>query len=470
MLSTRYRFGLFALVVLATACASAEDRLAEGVALQAQGRHMEAVYRYIDAVEKDPTLVEAQERLLAAGDSAVLQAMDDADELERRGDPVRAAGLYRRVDRMLAEARRVGLRIRVPGDYSAVRRAIFDTAIDWQMVEGDEAAAEGRWTRARQHYAGARGDYLPSRDQVEESFDAEERVIFEWAEVELADGRPRAAHALAQEGLDLRASPARETVLRARDLQERALAAGTVVVAVAPVTAEPGVREYLGAEFEIELEDVLALDHWTRPPLFVEIADPVILRRELRGLLRGRFAQSPLVMGRALDLIGADLGVMVRLSEIEVLERDVAVEEHRAPILRGDRLAGRAPRRGDRGAGGEGGGPSLPHDGVEPTTDTVTYATVEGELSYFVRADVILVDPDGREVHRFEAASRQRGPFQRGEFDGDPRMLRLSDTHLPYFDPSVLARQVAHLERGLLDELAVAIGAGTYDQVLAGIR
>ena len=50
--------------------------------------------------------------------------------------------------------------------------------------------------------------------------------------------------------------------------------------------------------------------------------------------------------------------------------------------------------------------------------DTVTYQTIDGDLSYFVVARIVLVDTDGREVHAFEAASRKVGPFQRGEFDG----------------------------------------------------
>ena len=34
-------------------CASATDRLNDGIALQSQGRYMEAVYRYAEAVERD---------------------------------------------------------------------------------------------------------------------------------------------------------------------------------------------------------------------------------------------------------------------------------------------------------------------------------------------------------------------------------------------------------------------------------
>ena len=134
-----------------------------------------------------------------------------------------------------------------------IRRGIFDTAINWQMVQGDQASEAGRWAQARQFYVGARGDYLPSRSQVEESYDAEERVLLQWADVELADGAPRSAYMLAQEAVDLRPSPARETVLTVRDLQARALEAGTIVVAIPPIMAEDGVRDYLGGEFEIEL-------------------------------------------------------------------------------------------------------------------------------------------------------------------------------------------------------------------------
>ena len=76
----------------------------------------------------------------------------------------------------------------------------------------------------------------------------------------------------------------------------------------------------------------------------------------------------------------------------------------------------------------------------------------------------------GREVNRFEASSRHSGPFQRGEFDGDPRILDLDRNEAPFFDPNVLAGQLASIEGALLEELAAAIAVGTYDQVLAGIR
>jgi len=380
-------------------------------------------------------------------------AMDDADEMERRGDPVGSARLYRGIDQMLARVRQIGMRLDPPGDYGTVRRAVFDNAIGWQMLRGSEAAEEGRWEDARGYFVGAREDFLqPSRLNVEESYDAETLMLLDWAEVELGDGRPRGAHALAEEAMGVRSSPARDVVLRARDIQERALEAGTVVVAVLPVTSTDGVREYLGAEFEIELDDDLTLDHWNQPPMFVQIADPVILRRELRGVLRGRVPQSPMLVGRALDLIGADLGVMIELSRIEVVESDVDSDTREVVVPRGSSAGRGAERRSDQ------------------AMDTVSFTTLEGELSYYLEASVVLVDPDGRELERFTSSSDGRGPFQRGEFDGDPSVLPLRANEEPFFDPAVIARQRRGIEERLVEDLAVAIAAGTFDTVLAGIR
>jgi hypothetical protein len=211
------------------------------------------------------------------------------------------------------------------------------------------------------------------------------------------------------------------------------------------------VREYLGPEFEIDLDDDLTLDHWNQPPLFVQMADPIILRRELRGLLRGQVQQSPTLVGRALELIGADLGVLVELSRIEVVEQDVDRDSREVVVPRA-------------GAGGRG----VDRTADQPM-DTVTFSTLRGELSYYLEANVTIVDGDGREVERFRSSTRQMGPFQRGEFDGDPAVLPLRTNEEPFFDSDVLAQQVGRVEEAVLEDLAVAIAAGTYDTVLSGI-
>lgn len=286
---------------------------------------------------------------------------------------------------------------------------------------------------------------MPTRAQAEESLDAETRLMLTWADVELQDGRPRAAFARARDATQVRRSPPRDVVLQVRSLQERALDLGTVVVAALPVTASRGVRDVLGPEFEIRLDEALTRQHWTRPPLFVEMADPLLLRRELRGLLRGRAPRSPLVVGRALELIGADLGVTIEVTAIEVAEEDVERETREARVVA--RRDG-ALRRG---------------------VDTVAYSVESGTLAYNVEAVGILVDVDGREVASFTAAARERGPFRRGVYEGDPSTLDLDADDDRLFSPDAQAAQRARIEAALMEELAAAVAAGTYDTVLARV-
>ena len=56
---------------LLAACASAEKRLEQGMELQMQGRYDQAVVRYVEALEKDPQMQEARQRLVEVGDSAI---------------------------------------------------------------------------------------------------------------------------------------------------------------------------------------------------------------------------------------------------------------------------------------------------------------------------------------------------------------------------------------------------------------
>lgn len=437
---------LYPILVLAgtlsvAACGpSAEDRLEQGVALQARGQYMDAVYRYADALERDARLQDARVRLAAAGDSALHHALAEAADLDRRDDPVAAAYRYRDIDRMLERVRSVGERLDPPSVYADDRRMLFDRALAWRMEVGDEARAQGRWADARRAYADARADFQPSRAQAEASLDAETSLLLEWAQVELDDGRPRTAFGLADEAARVRTSAPRDVVLAVRDLQTEALDRGTVVVAVLPVTARVPVRERVGPEFEIRLDEGLVLDHWTRPPSFVRMADHQVLRSQLRGLLRG-VPPTPVIIGRALDGIGADLAAVVELVDVEVVERDVRRTAREGMLRDGTPGQTRPPR-------------------------PVTWEVVEGEVAYRGVADIVLIDAGGREVTRFRAEGRTSGPFRRGEFDGNPDRLEVAEEDRVLFDPVWLADQVGRIEGELMAQWAVAIASGTFDTVL----
>ena len=79
------RPALLAALFVLSACASAGDRFNEGYALQTEGLYMEAAYKYADAVDKDSEMVEAQDRLLAVGDTAIRVALERAADLSDSG-------------------------------------------------------------------------------------------------------------------------------------------------------------------------------------------------------------------------------------------------------------------------------------------------------------------------------------------------------------------------------------------------
>ena len=492
-------------LVLTMACASATDRFNDGLELEAQGRYMEAAYRYADAVEKDASLQEARDRLLIVGDSAVMVALEEADYLDGRGEPVGAARQFLSIDRLMSRVRSVGMRLLEPDDYRVARRTAFELAIEWYMTEGEDASREGRWEDAIRAFASARGDFSPSRDQREASLEAQTRVIIDWAEVELGDLRPRAAYGIAERALSVRRSTPRAIVLEVSDLQDRALAMGTVVVATLPVTASGRVRDIVGTELEIELDQGMESGYWRDTPPFVMMANATILRRELRWLLRGVMPRSPALVGRALDLIGADYGVMVEIVALRITDQNVRVEERTAEIRRQDldRTRARERERGpardacygpglgqDRGRGvrvdpddcrgrgwgsdGNSGQNSRGNTRQRWVTyeigDTATYWVISGERTVRAEADVLIVNLDGRAIAEFTITSQQEGPFREGEFDGDPWQLGLNNRNTRLFDFSEWHDEWSRIQRSVIDQLAVGITVETYREVLSRVE
>ena len=505
MAATLTRLLLAFPLFLATACASATDRFNEGTDLQAQGRYMEAAYRYADAVEKDSELQEARDQLLIVGDSAVMLALEEADHLDGRGEPVGAARQFQAIDRLMSRVRSVGMRLTEPGDYREARRTAFDRAIEWYMTEGEDASREGRWESAVRAFAFARSDFSPTRGQSEASMDAQTRVLIDWAEIELGDRRPRAAYVIAERALAVRRSPPRAIVLEVRDLQDRALAMGAVVLAALPVSATAQVRDLTGAELEIELDEGLETGYWLNAPPFVQMADANILRRELRGLLRGVIPQSPTVVGRALGLIGADYGVMVEVTSIRISDENFRVEERTAVVRRQevDRSRTRERERGaardecvgpgrgqDRGRGvgldadecrgrGWGGGKNSGQNSSSTSRsrwvtyevdDTVTYRIISGERVVRAEAEVLLVNLDGRPIAEFTISAHQEVPFRVGEFDGDPWQLQLSNRNARLFEFDEWDQEWSRVQRAVVDQLARGISVETFEEVLSWVE
>ena len=244
---------------------------------------------------------------------------------------------------------------------------------------------------------------------------------------------------------------------------------------------------------------------WRNAPPFVAMASSTILRRELRGLLRGRVPQSPALVGRALDLIGADYGVMVELVSLRIRDEDVEVEERTVEIRRQDldrsraRERERGPDRGvcsgpgggqvrGRGVGldsdecrrrgwGRGGNSGQSSDGTTRRRwvtydigDMATYWIISGERTVRAEADVLIVNLDGRAVAEFTITSQQEGSFREGEFDGDPWQLGLNNRTTRLFDFAAWDDEWTRIQRDVIDQLAVGITVETFEEVLSRVQ
>ena len=121
---------LVILAFLVAGCASATKRYEQGMELEMQGDYHAASARYVQALQKDPSLQEARSRLRQVGQRAVTEHLQDARSWQTRGAHVQAASEFRGLDGLVAQARSVGVRVELPADYHERRRESFDLAIE----------------------------------------------------------------------------------------------------------------------------------------------------------------------------------------------------------------------------------------------------------------------------------------------------------------------------------------------------
>jgi len=424
---------LVAATAFVCACASAGKRLEQGLDAEARGDWFEAARRYADALEKDPSLEEARRGLLAAGDSAVRLAMRRADDRRDAGDPVGGADALRGADALLARGRAVGAAIPTPEGWAAYRREAFDAASEHLLARGDSLRDQGRWGEARAAYRRIRADFEPDPRIARASLDAEAGLLLAWADAEAADGRWRTAYGRAGEALTVAGPLPADLVDAASALQQEALANGLRVLAIFPVGSTAHAREASDTDLEGQLSDVLELDHWRSPPLFVAVADPVTVRQITRRLFPPGSAFRP---GRVLEEVGADFGALIEISKLEVTESDVKSEERTA--------------RNSRGR-------------------PVTYTVERGRLRYEIEATISIFDERGGGLGSSTARATESGRFERGSYGGSWRDLNLSRGETLLFDPAAQRAQRVETEAKLLAELAEQVADQVFGTVVRRI-
>ena len=416
---------LFLVPLLAAGCVTASTRYEQGLRLEERGRPAEAARRYVDALRRDPSLDEARVRLQETGDLAVEQALAaaTASNAEDAGDRLLE------LDALVRDADAVGVRLALPADYADRRRDVLDRAWMAALDRGEDHADEGRFADALRQIDRA-GRYDPSSAQREEMEEGRVDVYTRWTEAELAAGRYRAAYDVAERAMQSlgRGHPELGPVLAA---QARAVEEGTVRVAVLPLAAAGRAADSLPAGFLRDVEDALEAGPFADAPLFVEVIDPRLVRRELRG--RGGRPTTMAVQSAARAL-GADLVVTMEVDSTWARDSDTRTERRTARLRTGPDTA---------------------------------YTVVSGRRERMVRVAWTVMDVGSRRTldsgHLTAAADAR---FREGRFPGDWRQLLLSRDERVLFDRDRLDETDHDLRTALAGELARHAAAELYDRVL----
>jgi len=321
--------GLTAVALVVCGCATATKRFEQGTELESQGRYEDAASRYIQALRKDHGMVQARERLIAVAPLLIQRQVEDGERFRAIGSYVEGANRYLAVDALVSDAGSVGVPLQLPAGYHAAQRTAFDDAINRLMADGKKLESKSRWQQAMSTYEGIDA-YTPTASQRRGAGEARVRTSLAWGETEFAAGHYRAAADRAAAALELLGGVSHPATDRAENLRQESIEQGTIHVAVAPVTRPKSTAYELPPDFTAALNDELELHHWSQPPLFVEVLDPLVVRRELRfqGLTR-----RPLDVHGATRIgrnLGADYVVTSRVANFTAVEDNVKIDERTA--------------------------------------------------------------------------------------------------------------------------------------------
>jgi hypothetical protein len=432
------RFGLLSLgLLLLGACATAGKRFEQGQRLEQQGRHAEAARHYISSLRREPGLESARVRLREAGDQAIAEYLQLAESAEAARRPTEAADRMLAIDVLRQESAGVGVQLGVPADYDEQRRRALDQALEWSIQSGRSAAERQAWNDAVRHHTRAAERYQPSAEQRAALDSSHFEVVMAWGESELSASRFRAAHERA--GLATALLPgdaaARERVQR---LQTTALERGTQRVVVVPLWATDRVLREVSDDLLPELNDHLAHEHWSRPPLFVDVVPAAEVSRDLRRLNLHRRVLSTSEAASVGRSLGADLVVVAEVDSTFRTESDL-----------------RTTRR-----------PARTRAGVD-----TAFVVEQGRQRVMARVAFVVVDPGARRVlESGTTTSNVTTDFRRARYEGDPRTLNLSRADRDLFELDGRGESERQAVRRLVDDLSPRVSRAVYDRLVRRVN
>lgn len=427
------------LTISLVGCASTKKRYEKASELEAQGRYAEAAGHYIRVLQKDPGYADARNRLLDVGSRALEGYLAEAQRLEGQSRFEDATGTLRALDGLRSRAASVGVTLPVPDDYLAYYQRMVQNAIAEVIAGGEQAEEAGNWSQALSHYDRAQSRYQLTAAQHADLDRARARVLVRWADEDLKRDYPRAAWGHAQQAIDI-LGPEANSLKRAFRIQEEALRRGTRRVAFVPFwQIERWMRDAPRTTLQ-DLNDVLMYDFWSDPPLFIAVADPVQVRRELRAL---RYDRSSVDRFQA-----AEVG---RLFDAHYVVTGEAASFERAEKVHKEKTEkGRTRGRN--------------------AMDT-TYVVQEYDLTLTAEVSYQIVEVASRRVVAERTVSADATDrLERGVYGGRYTDLDLTAAERRLFDPEELAETERELEIALIDNLAARLAEQVYGGVLERIR
>jgi tetratricopeptide (TPR) repeat protein len=420
-------------------CASVEKRFKKGEEMERKGRFEEAARYYIKVLAKDPTFEDAQQRLENVGARAIDISLKQAYAYESAKAYEDTVRVLNRIDDLRRRAEKVGVMLAVPDDYADFRREMVGAAIASLFEQGEYSEHAGDWTEALRKYERLKRLYPLSPAENIRADQARARVYTKWAEQDLARQYYRAAFDHAQKAINI-LGPDRGPSITAQEIQRVALTAGTRTVAILPLWSSERVADEAPRGMARELYDILLYEYLSEPVLFVAVADPGLVHREIRRLRFRDRALSRNMAARVGQNINTDF-VVIGIMESYLQEEKDPQEKVLKVSLRKDK------------------------------SSYTTYLEKKYTLKLTVEVRYQIIDSTRRRVIEEKTINTNvSDKFKRGYFDGDYTTLDLSRSERRLFNTEEWRRAEKKLEDKLIDKLAESLADSIYKRILRLIK
>lgn len=433
-----YTFSLFLFFYL-WSCVSVENQFEKGLIMEQDGRFEDAARYYIKVLKREPTWEEARERLKNVGSRSVDILLEQAYAQKSAGAYEQTAQVLFRIDDLTLSAQSVGVILPLPQDYEEFHRKMIDEAVESVFRRAFQAENAGNWPKAVREYEHLKRSYPLSPSQIQRVDQAVGRIFTQWAEQDYTRGQYIEAFDHAQRIVDI-FGPDNPISQNALKIQEAALNAGTLRVAVLPFESFERTEDEAPPEIEQELYDILIYEYLSNPVPFVAVADVGRVHREVR---RFHIKEKLLTTGMASRIgksLGTDFVVIGRLDSFSREEEILDEIKHRISLEKSS---------------------SSFISYLEQRYRLILTASVEIHLISSRRERVM-----DKEIITCEAKDK----FRIGVYDGDPTQLDLSLSEQKLFDREELYQAEQELVDRLLDELAGHIAETIFDEVLRYVR